>query len=63
LIEVFNCRDTAPLAIQSICQARSADPGPVALQIEDPTQWTAEKIAERAACICSDKGPDGDFDD
>jgi fructose-bisphosphate aldolase class II len=51
------------LVIQAICRSQSADPGPVASQIEDPQQWTAEKITQRAACICNDKGPEGDFDD
>ncbi len=63
LLEVFNSRDTAPLVIQAICRSQSADPGPVAQQIEDPQQWTTEKIAQRAASICRDKGPEGDFDD
>lgn len=63
LLEVFNSGNTAPLVIQAICRSRSADPGPVASQIEDPQQWTADKITRRAASICSDKGPEGDFDD
>jgi fructose/tagatose bisphosphate aldolase len=63
LLDVFNARNTAPMVIQAICQAKCADPGPVSQQIEDPQQWTSEKIARRAACICSDKGPQGDFDD
>ena len=32
-------------------------------KIEDPLQWTEEKIRERSARISSDKGPEGDFDD
>jgi fructose-bisphosphate aldolase class II len=63
LLDVFNARNTAPMAIQAICQTKCADPGPVSKQIENPQQWTSEKIVQRAACICSDEGPQGDFDD
>ncbi|MGD9217219.1 MAG: class II fructose-bisphosphate aldolase [Desulfobacteraceae bacterium] len=63
LLELFNARDTAPMVIEAICRAQSADPGPVAQQVEDPRQWTDEQIARRASAICSDKGPQGDFDD
>ena len=63
LLDAFNAGDTAPLAIQAICRAQSADPGPVAQQLEDPRQWTREDIERRAASLCSDKGPEGDFDD
>ena len=32
-------------------------------RIEDPAEWTPEKIVERAKSIDSDKGEEGDFDD
>ena len=63
LIEVFNAKDTAPLAIEAILQAGSHDLGPKAARIEDPADWTGEKIHEKAAAIDSDKGPQGNFDD
>jgi fructose/tagatose bisphosphate aldolase len=63
LINVFNAKDTAPLAINAILEAGTYDPGPKASQIEDPDEWTSEKIVRRAATIASDKGPKGDFDD
>ncbi len=63
LVDVFNARDTAPLAIEAILQANSYDLGPKAGCIEDPAAWTEAKIRERAAAIDSDKGPEGDFDD
>jgi fructose-bisphosphate aldolase class II len=63
IVNVFNSGDTAPLAVESILQAGSYDPGPKAERIESPQEWTAEKIAQKAALICSDKGPEGDFDD
>lgn len=63
LVNVFNAKDTAPLAINAILEAGSCDLGPKGSQIEDPKEWTSEKIAQRAAAIDSDKGPKGDFDD
>lgn len=63
LVEVFNAGDSAPLAIEAILEAGSYDLGPKAGRIEDPEAWTAEKMAERAASLDSDKGPEGDFDD
>ncbi len=63
LINVFNAKDTASLAINAILEAGTYDPGPKASQIENPDEWTSEKIVQRAATIVSDKGPEGDFDD
>ncbi len=63
IVNVFNARDTAPLAIESILEAGSYDLGPKATRIEDPGEWTEEKIRERAAKRTSDKGPKGDFED
>ncbi len=63
LVNVFNARDTAPIAIETILKNGSYDPGPKAERIENPEEWTPEKIVERAASIVSDKGPEGDFED
>jgi hypothetical protein len=63
LTTVFNATDTASTAIEAIIEAGSYDPGAKIGRIEDPAQWTPEKIKERAAAIESDKGPEGDFDD
>ena len=63
LVNVFNAQDTAPLAVDAILKKGSYDLGPKAERIEDPGEWTAEKIVERAKTIESDKGPEGDFDD
>jgi fructose-bisphosphate aldolase class II len=63
LLEVFNAGDTAPLAIEEVLRANSHDLGPKAKRIEDPSEWTPEKIKSRAAAIDSNKGPEGDFDD
>ncbi len=63
LVNVFNAENTASLAIEAILAAGSHDPGPKAEQIEDPDEWTPDKMVQRAAAIASDKGPEGDFDD
>jgi fructose-bisphosphate aldolase, class II len=48
LVDVFNARDTAPLAIDAVLEAGSHDPGPKASRIEPAEQWTPDKIIERA---------------
>ncbi len=63
LTRVFNAGDTAPLAIEAILKAGSYDLGPKCSRLEDPSEWTEEKIHERAAKLNVDKGPEGDFDD
>jgi len=63
LVNVLNAKDTAPLAIEAILQAGSYDLGPKAKRIEDPSEWTENKINEKAKLINSNKGPAGDFDD
>jgi len=63
LTDVFDARDTAPLAIDAIGDAGSHHIGPKAERIEDPGDWTEVKIREKAALIDSDKGPAGDFED
>jgi hypothetical protein len=63
LVNVLNCEDTAPLAIAAILETGSYDAGCKATRIEDPSEWTPDKIVKRAASIESEKGPEGDFDD
>ena len=63
LVNVFNAKDTAPLAIDAILEAGSYDLGPKSSRIEDPEEWTKEKIIEKAKLLNTDKGPEGDFDD
>ncbi len=63
IVNVFNGKDSAPLAIQKIIEAGSYDPGAKSARIEDPLQWAPEKISEKAASIISDKGAKGNFDD
>jgi fructose-bisphosphate aldolase class II len=61
--DVFKANDTAPLVVEDILTANSPDPGPKAERIEDPKDWTREKIIQRAKTLSADKGPTGDFDD
>ncbi len=63
LVEVFNAGDTASLGVEAILAAGSYDLGPKVGRIEAPTNWTEEKIHERAGALNTDKGPEGDFDD
>lgn len=63
LVDVFNAQDTAPLAVDAILKAGSYDPGPKAHRIEDPKEWSPEKITQKAASLSADKGPAGNFED
>lgn len=63
LTKVFNAQDTAPLAIEAILKAGSYDPGPKAQRVENPADWTEQKIKERASKLHGDKGPKGNFED
>jgi fructose/tagatose bisphosphate aldolase len=63
LTSVFNAEGTASLAKELLLKAGSYDLGAKGKQLEDPADWTREKIIERAKTLDVDKGPEGDFDD
>lgn len=63
LISVFNAQDTAPLAVEAILKTGGYDPGPKGERIENPAEWTPEKIVARGKNINATKGPGGNFDD
>jgi len=63
IANVLNAKDTAPLAIEAILKVGSYDLGPKGERIEDPQEWTGDKIAERAGALERDRGPEGDFED
>ncbi len=63
LVDVFSAEGSADLGKEAIIAAGSHDLGPKADRIEDPLEWTKEKIIARAAELDTDKGPEGDFDD
>jgi fructose-bisphosphate aldolase class II len=63
MAEVFNSRDTAPLAIEAILKKGSYNLGPKVRRMENPAEWTESKIVERFAKLGADKGPTGKFDD
>ncbi len=51
LVNVFNAKDSAPLAIEAILTTGSYDLGFKADRLENPDEWTREKIIKRAAMI------------
>ena len=63
LTDVFNAAGTAPLGIEAILKAGSYDLGPKGTPMEDPAQWTEEKIRARAAALAGGKAAAGDYDD
>ena len=62
-VNVLNAEGSASIVINDIISADTFDPGSKAEKIQDPNDWTPEKITQRASLIVSDKGPEGDFDD
>ncbi|BBO87827.1 class II fructose-bisphosphate aldolase [Desulfosarcina ovata] len=63
IANVFNAADTADLAIETILETNGFDPGPKSRRTEDPSNWTPEKIVQRATSIEGNQSPEGDFDD
>lgn len=63
LTEVFNAKDAAVFAYEALLKAGSYDLGPKAQRMEQPADWTEERIRAKAAILQSDKGPSGNFDD
>jgi fructose-bisphosphate aldolase class II len=63
MTQVFNSQNTAPLAIEAILKAGSCELGPKVTRMENPAEWTEDKITERASHLGSDKGPAGPFED
>ena len=58
LTEVVDAADTAPLAVEAILEAGSYDLGAKG-RIEDPAEWTEEKIVEKATTLDTDEGAEG----
>ena len=63
IVNVFNANDTADLAIEAILKTDSHDAGAKGQPIENPADWTPDRIAEHAKLLHGDKGPKGGFDD
>jgi fructose/tagatose bisphosphate aldolase len=63
MTKVLNAQDTADIAVDAILKAGAYDPGPKSARIENPSEWTPEKIVQRAGSISGDKGAKGNFDD
>jgi fructose-bisphosphate aldolase class II len=63
LVKYFNAADTAPLAIEAILEKGSYDLGPKGNRIEDPKEWTKEKIMARGQALHKKGAGTGNFDD
>ncbi len=60
----FNAADTAPLGMEAILEAGSYDVGVKGKRIEDPGEWTRDKILDRAKKLHKDEGgAKGNYDD
>jgi len=63
MVDVFNSAGTADIAKEIITKNGTHDLGAKAERIEEPGEWTEEKIIERAKTLDVNTGPAGDFDD
>ncbi len=63
LVNCFNAADTAPLAIEAILEKGSYDLGPKVTRIEDPKEWTKEKIMARGQALHKKGTATGNYDD
>jgi fructose-bisphosphate aldolase, class II len=63
LVKWFNAADTAPLAVEAILEKGSYDLGPKVNRIEDPKEWTKEKIMARAQALHKKETGTGNYDD
>lgn len=63
LTDVFSAQGSAQLAYEAILKVGGFDMGEKVGRIEDPAEWTKEKIIAQAAALTGDKGPEGNFDD
>jgi len=63
LVNVFNAEGTAEIGMEILSEKGTYDLGGKANRIEDPADWTTEKIVERAKNLVINEGPEGDFDD
>jgi fructose-bisphosphate aldolase class II len=63
LMNVFNAGGTATIAKDILLAKGSSDLGPKAERLENPDDWTREKIIERAKTLNVNQGPQGNFED
>lgn len=63
MVNVLNSADTAPLVTDLILKSDGYDPGPKAVRVEDPANWTPEIIRCKGKELAGDKGPAGNYDD
>ncbi|MGC9324074.1 MAG: class II fructose-bisphosphate aldolase [Desulfomonilia bacterium] len=64
LVKWFNAEDSAPLALELLLKKGSYDLGPKGTRIEEPAEWSKEKIMERAEKLHREsESPGGNYDD
>jgi fructose/tagatose bisphosphate aldolase len=63
LVKWFNAEGTAPLAIEAILEKGSYDLGPKGSRIEDPKEWTRDKIMARGQALHKKGAGAGNYDD
>ena len=63
LVKWFNAEGTAPLAIEAILEKGSYNLGPKGSRIEDPKEWTKEKIMARGQALHKKGAGAGKYDD
>lgn len=63
LVKWFNAEGTAPLAIEAILEKGSYNLGPKGSRIEDPKEWTKEKIMARGQALHKKGAGAGNYDD
>ena len=63
MTEVLNGAGTAALGVEALLAAGSYNLGPKGKPIENPAEWTRDKIIERGKGLTSSKGAAGSYDD
>ena len=63
LVKWFNAEGTAPLAIEAILEKGSYDLGHKGSHIEDPKEWTKDKITDRGRALHKKGAGTGNYDD
>ncbi|HPA13868.1 MAG TPA: class II fructose-bisphosphate aldolase [Desulfobacterales bacterium] len=63
MVNVFNSKDTAQLAIEMILKAGSYDAGSKATRIENPDEWTNEMIIQKATSLKTGTRTGAHYDD
>ena len=63
ITDVFNGHDTRDRLSRRFSRPGLTTWRPKAHRIEDPAEWTEEKIKKKGTSLASDKGPAGNYED